>query len=72
MTYSVHYFSGSMGSEVLDTTTHPEPLEHESKCIKLDFNAGMRMGLRLQPAVSPFLGYMEVCRWLDAFVQFCA
>ncbi|XP_063681014.1 multiple PDZ domain protein-like isoform X2 [Bolinopsis microptera] len=51
---------GSMGSEVLDSTIQQDPLEHESTCIKLDFNAGMRMGLRLQPAISPFLGYMEV------------
>ncbi|KAL5259488.1 hypothetical protein ACHWQZ_G009808 [Mnemiopsis leidyi] len=51
---------GSMGSEVLDTTTQPDPLEFRSTCIRLDFNAGMRMGLRLHPATSPFIGYMEV------------
>lgn len=50
---------GSIGSEGLDSTTCPT--EWSTSCIRLDFNTGMRMGLRFKPALPPFMGYMEVC-----------
>lgn len=47
-----------LGSEVFETT-QTENLE--TTTIQLDFNNGMRMGIRLTPAIHPFDGFMEVC-----------
>lgn len=53
---------GSIGSDsAIDSTTIQPAAEQVTDVLTLDFNKGMRLGLRLCPAVSPYISYIEVC-----------